>query len=123
MTPEFSPNTPIYLQIMSTIKQKIVSGEWQPGTRIPPVRELSVAFGVNPNTAQRSLMELEREGLLFTERTTGRFVTEDVRRIKQAQAEMAEQIVSDFLHEMTALGFSREEIQLLVQTGEEENAE
>lgn len=114
MQTDFSPGLPIYMQIMYTIKQKIVSGQWPPGTRVPPVRELSVEFGVNPNTAQRSLSELEREGLLYAERTTGRFVARDQRLIKQVQAEMAEAYVQKFLAEMDALGYSRQEILALV---------
>ena len=74
---DYTPGIPIYLQIIEKIKAKIISGEWRAGDRVPPVRELSLSFGVNPNTMQRSLSELEREGLLYSERTAGRFVTAD----------------------------------------------
>ena len=71
----YDENVPIYLQIMDRMKRRILTGDWQPGDRIPAVRDLAMAYGVNPNTMQRALSELEREGLLFSERTTGRFIT------------------------------------------------
>lgn len=106
MEANFSPGVPIYLQIMDIIRRGIVSGGWQPGERVPSVRELSVQFGVNPNTVQRSLSELEREELLRTERTTGRFVTDDARIITRAQEGMAKAAADAFLQEMKGLGFS-----------------
>ena len=72
----FDGNAPIYSQLVEQMKLGIVSGEWLPGQRIPAVRELAVEAGVNPNTMQRALQELERQGLLFSLRTSGRFVTE-----------------------------------------------
>ena len=73
----FDGNAPIYTQLVDQIKLGIVSGEWIPGQRVPAVRELAVEAGVNPNTMQRALQELERQGLMFSQRTSGRFVTED----------------------------------------------
>ena len=79
--PDYNTYTPIYLQIMQNIKHAIVSGNWPPGGRVPPVRDLAASYQVNPNTMQRALTELEREGLVYSERTAGRFVTGDTGRI------------------------------------------
>ena len=107
---QYDSNIPIYLQIMEKIKQRIVSGEWKSGERIPAVRELALEFGVNPNTMQRALSELEREGLLFSERTAGRFITRDSRLIEEIREQMAEELISRFLTRMSRLGYSGEEV-------------
>lgn len=107
---DFDDSTPIYLQIMNKIKLQIISGEWRAGERIPSVRELSTTFGVNPNTMQRSLLELEREGLLFSERTTGRFVTKNEEVIIQMKIYKAQEIIDNFLEQMQSLGYSKQEI-------------
>ena len=73
----FDSNMPIYLQIMDEIKRWIVTDIYQPSQKIPSVRELAVEFGVNPNTVQRALSELERSGLVASERTAGRFICND----------------------------------------------
>ena len=77
MDKALNENLPIYMQIMDRIRAAIVSGELRPGAKVATVRELAEDFGVNPNTMQRALSELEREGLLISERTSGRFVTHD----------------------------------------------
>ena len=114
---------PIYLQIMETIKGQIVSGARGAGDRIPTVRELAVTFCVNPNTVQRALTELEREGLLYTERTAGRFITTDEARIGQLCTEAVRTQVAQFLTRMGALGYSaaaaREQITAYMQQEEE----
>ena len=96
---------PIYLQIIAEIKRRIVAGEWSPGERVPPVRELAQSFGVNPNTMQRALSELERENLLRAERTSGRFVTRDSERIGAIRDQMAEEAICNFLVVMGNLGY------------------
>lgn len=111
MDRELNENMPIYMQIMNKIRAAIVSGELAPGEKIAPVRELAEDFGVNPNTMQRALAELEREGLLISVRTAGRFVTEDEQIIGEIRKEAAEAIVKEFLSKMKALGFSREQIE------------
>ena len=73
----FSNETPIYLQIIEKIKMQIISREYLPNDRLPSVRELSIMFEVNPNTIQKALNELEEMGLIYTERTNGKFVTEN----------------------------------------------
>ena len=113
---EFVSALPIYLQIIQDIKQKIASGEWTPNMRVPPVRELSVSFGVNPNTAQRALAELERDGLLRTERTSGRFITDNEKLITSVCEEMASSYAGEFLTRMALIGFGAEEaVELLHQ--------
>ena len=95
---------PIYVQLIERIKTRVVSGEYPPGEQIPSVRELAEAFGVNPNTMQKALTELEREDLVSAQRTVGRFVTEDVGLIQRLKTELAQTHISQFLREMAALG-------------------
>lgn len=106
----FSNDAPIYAQLMEQIKVGIVTGAFPPGERLPSVRELSAEAGVNPNTMQRAMAELERDGLVFSQRTSGRFVTEDQRMIDQTKRGLAERHIQTFLEAMTRLGFGREEI-------------
>lgn len=108
---QYDSNIPIYLQIMEKIKRRIVSGEWKAGERIPAVRELAIAFGVNPNTMQRALSELERDGLLFSERTAGRFITRDSGLIRETRERMADELIQRFLIQMEQLGYSGDEVQ------------
>ena len=108
---QYDSNSPIYLQIMEKIKRRIVSGEWKAGERIPAVRELAIAFGVNPNTMQRALSELERDGLLFSERTAGRFITRDSGLIRETRERMADELIQRFLIQMEQLGYSGDEVQ------------
>ena len=84
----FDSKMPIYLQIMDEIKRWIVTDVYQPSQKIPSVRKLAVEFGVNPNTVQRALSELERSGLVASERTSGRFIcndTEMIRKLKEVR--------------------------------------
>ena len=115
----FSGDRPIYAQLVDKLQQRIVTGEYPPGSRVAPVRELAEAAGVNPNTMQRALSELEARGLVYTRRTAGRFVTEDTERIAALRAELARQRLTRFLAEMEALGFTRQDIEALME--EEEN--
>jgi GntR family transcriptional regulator len=107
---EFDPNTPIYLQLMQLIRQAAAAGQLLPGGKVPSVRELAVEYAVNPNTVQKALAELEREGLLVTERTAGRRITDDVEKINQLRAELAQQQIDHFAGQMLALGFEREQL-------------
>ena len=85
----FRNDLPIYSQLVEQIKLGIVSGAYVPGERLSSVRDLATDAGVNPNTMQRALQELEREGLVFSQRTSGRFVTEDVALIDSAKRAIA----------------------------------
>ena len=100
----------IYAQILERIQMQIVSGVYQPGTKIPSVRELAADAGVNPNTMQKALAELERSGLVMTQRTSGRVVTEDLNMIKETRNQLAGEQVRDFVKRMKDLGFDREDI-------------
>ena len=110
MDKKLSENMPIYVQIMNSVKEAIAAGELAPSSRVPSVRELARDFEVNPNTMQRALNELEREGLLVSERTSGRFVTADKNLIDQLKHEMAAKTTDNFRKEMAALGFSVDEM-------------
>ena len=118
---QFSNDAPIYTQLIEQIKVGIVVGAFPPGERLPSVRDLATEAGVNPNTMQRALAELERDGLVFSQRTAGRFVTEDKTMIETAKRSLAERHVKTFLAAMLRLGFQREEIMTLLrqETGEE----
>ncbi len=102
----FNADTPIYLQIMEQIKTQIAIGELKPGQKMPAVRELAVEAGVNPNTMQKALSELEREGLLYSERTSGRFVSENIKQTTTMQQELAKQYMEGFTDNMGKLGYS-----------------
>ena len=106
----FDSNTPIYTQLVEQLTLRIVTSVYAPGQRIPPVRELAVEAGVNPNTMQRALGELERLGLVYSQRTSGRFVTEDITMIETAKQELASRRIREFLGAMKDLGFSGREI-------------
>ena len=120
---ELDSDRPIYAQIVERLKLEIVSGLYAPGARLPSVRELAAAAGVNPNTMQKAFSELERTGLIITPRTSGRIVTEDKQMIFNARMELAEEQIVLFLTKMQSLGFHREEIiQLLSEKKEEESS-
>ncbi len=105
-------NLPIYMQIMEKIRAAVVSGELAAGQKVASVRELAEEFGVNPNTMQRALSELEREGLLISERTSGRFVTKDTEIIDKVRKEAAERIVREFLQKMRSLGYMKSRLRI-----------
>ena len=115
---KFDGNAPIYTQLVDQMKLGIVSGEWIPGQRIPAVRELAVDAGVNPNTMQRALQELERQGLMFSQRTSGRFVPEDREMIEDAKRTLANRHISAFIRQMQALGYTRQEIVAMLEESE-----
>ncbi len=111
---KFNDNLPIYIQIMNYLKSKIVTGELKPNDKLPSVRELSSTIKVNPNTIQRTYSELEREGVTYTQRGMGTFVTEDKDLIYNLKKNMAEEIVNDFIKNMKNLGFSMEEVTRII---------
>ncbi|MDO4554619.1 MAG: GntR family transcriptional regulator [Lachnospiraceae bacterium] len=101
---------PIYLQLMEQIQLSILSGIYKPGTRLPSVRDLSTEASVNPNTMQKALSELERTGLIFSMRTSGRFITEDSNMIEDLKKNYVRTQVLAFYHSLKELGFTKEEI-------------
>lgn len=121
MSWNFDDNHPIYLQIMQIIKMNIVSGKLVPGEKLASVRELAFDAGVNPNTMQRALSELEREGFLFSQRTSGRFITDDKQKIYDISQELAYQYIKTMIDNITALGYPKEQIPLLIKKYLEDN--
>lgn len=100
---------PIYLQLMERIQQDIVSGVYKAGDKLPSVRELAIDAAVNPNTMQKALSELERDGLVHSRRTSGRFITEDEAMLKNLRDELASRHIQDFMEKMKQLGFQEKE--------------
>ena len=111
---ELDNDRPIYLQLMERIQQDIVSGIYKPGDRLPSVRDLAVEAAVNPNTMQKALSKLERSGLVYSQRTSGRFITEDKKLLSHMKSELAKTHIRDFFTSMKQLGFCEEEILELV---------
>ena len=113
---QFSNDAPIYAQLIGQLRAGIVSGAFSPG-----VRDLAMEAGVNPNTMQRALTELERDGLVYSQRTSGRYVTEDQTAIMEARHALAADRVRSFLTDMERLGFEKEDLlSLLRQESEKE---
>ena len=108
---------PIFLQIVERIQTDIVSGRCQPGDKLPSVRDLAAEASVNPNTMQKAFAELERTGLVYSRRTSGRFITEDCHMIEQLKTSLATEKMEEFLAQMRQLGFQNDEIlSLMSQT-------
>lgn len=121
MSWNLNSDRPIFLQIIEKIQTDIISGAYEPGDKLPSVRELASKASVNPNTMQKALSELERTGLVYSQRTSGRFITEDTGMIRQLRADLAKKIIEEFLEHMMQLGFSRTEaIALICETIKEE---
>lgn len=110
MSWDFDNDRPIYSQIIEHIKRCIVSGEYTAGEKLPAVRELAFEAGVNPNTMQRAFAELETEGLVHANRTSGRFITEDMDMVNNLKAEIAGKAVTEFMLNMENMGFSKDEV-------------
>ncbi len=106
---------PFYQQLMEILTEEIASGRMPASSKVPPVRELAAEAGVNPNTMQRALAEMEREGLLYTNRTSGRFVTEDGAMIRKIRENIAKDRITEFLAGMNQLGFEGPEILELLE--------
>lgn len=123
MKTEFSPNTPIYVQVMEYIKKEIVTGRLAPGEKIPAVRELAGELQVNPNTIQRTFQELEREGIAESRRGTGRFVTMNEEKITELRKEMAKELLDNFINGMNNLGFMEEEVLSMLRSSLEKKKE
>ena len=111
---EFDNTRPVYIQLCEQFTNAIISGAIKPGEKRLSVRDLAKEAGVNPNTMQKALSELERSGLLYTQRTAGRFVTENEEKIKEIKQEPARLRVSQFLNEMAQLGIQPQEIEALL---------
>ncbi|MBQ2823582.1 MAG: GntR family transcriptional regulator [Oscillospiraceae bacterium] len=105
----FNDSSPIYQQIMEHIKLSIAVGEYNAGEKLMAVRELAALAEVNPNTMQKALSELEREGLLYSQRTSGRFVTDDSSKIADLRNNLANEQIDWFITKMKQLGYTADE--------------
>lgn len=118
---EFDDDIPIYKQLTEKIKLEIVLGNFKPGDKLPSVRELSAMIRVNPNTIQRSLSELEQVGLVYTKRTSGKFVTENQSIIHHCKSELALKKIDNFIQDMKQLGLEEKEVITLLKERKKHN--
>lgn len=117
---KFRNGIPIYLQIIDEMTMRIASGAYKPGEKLPSVRDLSMESGVNPNTMQKAMAELERKKLVFSERTSGRFVTEDESVLKELHEELAKKYFAELSEKLTKIGMTGEEIAAAIRSWLEE---
>lgn len=103
----FDNNIPIYIQLLEYIKIYIISGTFKCGEKLPSVRDFAIIFKVNPNTMQKALIELEEQGLIYTERTNGKYVTKDEKIIEKLKDEYALTLAKSYLEGMKRIGFSK----------------
>lgn len=115
-----SDDRPIYQQLYEQLTERIVSGTFPVGGKLPAVRDLAAEAGVNPNTMQRALADLERDGLLYTQRTAGRYVTEDAHMIELVRQKIAEERIDAFIGSMKTLGFTTSDLVKLLARKEEQ---
>ena len=121
---EYNSSLPIYLQVANLIKRDIVTGKRELGEKLPSVRELAVSYTINPNTVSRVYKELEMEGVCFTRRGMGTFVTENPKKVKSMKEEMAGTLIREFLEGMQQLGFTRAvAIRILEEKDKEKSGE
>ena len=107
---EFDNNIPIYIQLVEQLKIYIISGKLKPASRLPSVRELALQTKVNPNTMQKALAELEELKLIYTERTNGKFVTNDEELINKYKEEYAMYLTNKYFSSMESIGFNKKEV-------------
>ena len=110
MSWKFDDKQPIYRQLIQQIRVMIASGVYQPNERMPSVRELALEAGVNPNTMQRALSELEKQGLMYSQRTSGRFVTDDKEALMELRKKLAADYIEQLCERLAGLGMDRGEI-------------
>ena len=105
---------PIFIQIVERIEMDIISGKYKPGDKLPSVRDFAAEAAVNPNTMQKAFTELERTGLVVSQRTTGRFITEDTSMIDELKSTLAKDKITELLSFMQQLGFQENEILAMI---------
>ena len=115
MSWKLDADRPIFIQLVEILKTDILSGKYKPGDKLSPVRDLAQEAAVNPNTMQKALTELERMGLVYTERTSGRFVTTNEELIAKLKKEQAEILIQDFIKKMNSIGIKDDKILDLVK--------
>ena len=107
---KFDNNSPIYLQLVEDIKLQIISGNIKKGDKLLSVRELALTKKVNPNTMQKALVELENMKLIYTERTNGKYVTNDEKIINKIKKEFINTKINTFINDMNSIGLDKNEI-------------
>ena len=107
---EYNTGAPIYLQVINELKKKMVKGELKPGEKMPSSRDLAVEYKVNQNTAARIYREMEMQGYCFTRRGIGTFVSEEENMFQDLKKEMASELLKNFMHEMSGLGYKKDDI-------------
>ena len=112
---ELNADRPIYAQLVDTLRLRILTGYYEAGGKLPPVRELAAEAAVNPNTMQRALAELETDGLVYTQRTSGRFVTDDRQMLEELRQQLARRQLEKLLADMKELGYSPGETARLLE--------
>ena len=105
----FDNERPIYVQLVEGLRLDIISGKLKAGERLPSVRELALTARVNPNTMQKALVELEEQGLVYTERTNGKFVTDNKNLIEKIRKELAKEKVNNYINDMKNIGITYQE--------------
>lgn len=110
MTYNFDNERPIYLQLVQMIKLQIISGKLKCGEKLPSVREYANEVKVNPNTMQKAMQELERENLIYTERTNGKYVTDDIALINKMKKAKAKYLITSFVKDMESIGIYKDDI-------------
>lgn len=123
MSWEFKDGRAIYLQLIEQIQLRIISGLYKVGGRLPSVRDMASEASVNPNTMQRALSELEKLGIVYSEGTSGRFITDDIQKIEGLKKDLAIEKAEKFLRSMRKMGFNKEESIVILQElkGEKNN--
>lgn len=112
---EFDERTPIYLQIIQTIKRDLISGKIRGGDKLASMREMAQIYQVNPNTMQRVYQELEKDGITYTQRGLGTFITEDSQKIEDLKQSAAKELLQGFIDGMKSMGFEAQEIRQCVE--------
>ena len=108
-------NRPVYIQLVEQLRMKIISGEIELDSKLDSVRSLAADVMVNPNTMQRALAELERIGLVYSQRTSGRMITDDAQKIGEMKMQLAQDVIEEFLQNMKKLGYEQKEIAQLIE--------
>ncbi len=112
---KLTDDRPIWLQLTEQMTRRIITGMYPTGSRLPSVRELATEAGVNPNTMQRALAQLEQDGLAKSDRTAGRTVTQDTSILDAVRKAQAQGVIHQYFDGMAELGYSRQEAVELVK--------
>lgn len=107
---EFKDNIPIYLQIEQYLYRQIALGKMKAGEKIPSVRKLALELTVNVNTVQRALQEMNTQGILYTKRGEGNFVTEDTELLSKTKQLLTNNELDEFVQNMEKLGVKKDEL-------------